>query len=45
MPYEGKSPHESKSSHEGKNEQAGRYPAPGGQVPAALTARVRASVR
>ena len=36
-------PHEGKSSHE--SEQAGRYPAPGGQVPAALTARDRASVR
>ncbi len=31
--------------HEGKYEQAGRYPAPGGQVPDALTTRVRVHVR
>lgn len=32
--------------HEGKSrEQVGRYPAPGGQVPAAFTARVKVSVR
>ena len=31
--------------YEAKNKQAGRYPAPGGQVTATCTARVRASVR